>query len=148
MELTEIPISRIMHREFEHVTPETPLAIVFEKFSERGRHDLIVLEEDGSFVGVIMLTDILGCINPQMGIHAGRRAAGLLCMLRGADQTAGDLVTRSHIAIPDDSTVADALAHMARDQRPYLVVVNGEGVAVGCIELSDIIAFLRKGGHL
>jgi CBS-domain-containing membrane protein len=148
MEPAEIPISRIMHREYEHVAPATPLAEVLAKFSERGRHDLIVLEEDGTFVGVIMLIDILGCINPQMGIRGGRRSAGLLCMLRGADQTAGDLVTRSHIAIPADATVGGALTHMARDQHPYLVVVDAAGKAVGCIELADIIAFLLEAGHL
>ncbi|RXE55937.1 hypothetical protein ABH15_06945 [Methanoculleus taiwanensis] len=152
MEPGEIPIRQLMHREFEHVTPDTPVAVVLEKFSERGRHDLIVLDENGGFVGVILLTDILGCVVPRLGIRAKKRSAALpsdlLCMMRGGDQRAGDLATRSHIAIPDHATVADALGHMARDRHPYLVVVDAAGAAEGCIEISDIIAFLRKDGHL
>ncbi len=152
MEPGDTPIRQIMHREFLHVTPETPVSVVLEKFSERGRHDLIVLDEGGGFVGVILLTEILGCVVPRLGIRAKKRSVALpsdlLCMMRGGDQIAGDFATRSHIAIPEDATVSDALAHMARDRHPYLVVVDAAGKAVGCIELADIIAFLLKGGHL
>ena len=152
MEPIDIPVVRIMHRDYEHVTPATPVFGVMEKFSERGRHDLIVLEEDGTFVGVIMLTDVLGCLMPHLGVRPGRKMAGMpsgiLCMLRGSEQAAGDLVTRTHITISPDATVGEALVHMARDQHPYLVVVDDAGRAVGCVELADIIATLRKDGHL
>jgi len=152
MEPIDIPIARIMHREYEHVTPATPLFEVMEKFSERGRHDLIVLEEDGTFVGVIMLTDILGCLMPHLGVRPGRKMSGMpsgiLCMLLGSEQAAGDLVTKTNIHIPPDATIGDALVRMARDQHPYLVVVDGAGKAIGCVELADIIATLRQGGHL
>jgi CBS-domain-containing membrane protein len=152
MEPAEIPIARIMHRDYEHVAPGTTLAEVLEKFSVRGRHDLIVLEEDGTFVGVIMITDVAGCLMPHLGVRPGRRMVGmpsrLLCMLRGSGQGVGELVTRIHLTIPPDATVGEALVHMVRDQHPYLVVVDDAGKAVGCVELADIIGTLLESGHL
>ncbi|MDD5420402.1 MAG: CBS domain-containing protein [Methanomicrobiaceae archaeon] len=146
MELSRVPVTEIMRREFEHVLPETPLDIVLEKFSERGRHGLIVLDDAGRFAGVILLTDLLSCINPHIGIPSRRRGHGIMCILRGSEQMAGDLVTRPHLAIPQTATLEDALGHMAQDQHPYLVVTDDAGIALGCLELSDIILFLRESG--
>jgi len=148
METGPVPITRIMRMDFERVRENDPLSLVFDRFADQGKHELIVVDDGGRFAGVIMLIDVLGCINPHMGIPSGRKTAGLLCMLEGSNQTAGDLATKPHIAIPETSTVDGALAHMARDKHPYLVVVDRKGVALGCIELSDIISFLRKTGRL
>ncbi|TAJ44163.1 CBS domain-containing protein [Methanofollis fontis] len=148
MEPGEIPIKLVMSQEIVTIGPDTPLPEVFERFSEKGCTDLIVAAPDGQFLGFITALDLLASVGPVIGVRTLKKTTCIDCLLKRDTTTAADIMTRSHIALSDDSTLRDAMEAMERYRYPVLIVVDERGAAVGRLEVCMIISHLRVAGHL
>ncbi len=144
LELEDIGIVEIMHPEFTSVHPDTPIAGIFQSFAQRGCQDIIVCDEGGKFLGIITKLDLLAAISPGVGVRSRRKMGCLECILKSGAKSAGEVMSRGHITVPQDASVAQAMVAMEKYRHPDVIVVDGEGVAVGIVEMCDIIAFLIR----
>jgi CBS domain-containing protein len=144
LELEEIPLVDIMHAEFASMHPDTPIADIFQSFARRGCMDIIVCDENGKFLGIITKLDLLAAIGPGMGVRSRRKTGCLECIIKSGAKTAGEVMSREHITVARDASVAQAMVAMEKFRHPDVIVVDEEGVAVGVVEMCDIIAFLIR----
>ena len=141
-------ITEIMWEDFPRVHPSTPVAEIYRSFTRRGCFDIIVCDDDCRFLGIITRMDLLSGITPGMGIRSRRKLGCLECLHKSAARHAGDLMTRSHVTVSDTATVAETLLAMEKNRHPDVIVVNDEGIALGLVEMCDIIAFLVREGQV
>lgn len=147
MELGDESVSKIMNMEVELVHEDTPIDDVLRNCSERRTTDIIVVDSDERYLGMVTAFEILSYINPFMGIHTGRKTMGHSLVL-GHCPVVGDLMTRSHATIKEKSTLQNALRHMRKDHHRYLVVLDGEGKVIGRLDLCDILNILLEEGAI
>lgn len=144
----DTPITEIMQEDFARVHPETPVADIYQSFTRRGCVDIIVCDEECRFLGIITRMDLLSAITPGMGIRSRRKLGCLECLHKSAAKHASELMTRSHVTVPNSATVAETLQAMEKNRHPDVLVVNDDGIALGLVEMCDIIAFLVREGHI
>lgn len=144
----DTPIIEIMQTDFARVHPETPVAEIYRSFTRRGCVDIIVCDEECRFLGIITRMDLLSGITPGMGIRSRRKLGCLECLHKSAARHAGDLMTRSHVTVPAFATIAETLLAMEKNRHPDVIVVNDDGIALGLVEMCDIVAFLVREGQL
>ncbi|WP_342676818.1 CBS domain-containing protein [Methanofollis sp. UBA420] len=148
MQPTDIPVTAVMAEVVTTIGPDTPLPEVFERFAAPGCTDLVVAGEDNRFLGFITALDLLAAVGPVVGVRSRKKTACLECLLRRDATAAADIMTRSHITVPAAATLREAMEAMERYRYPVLIVVDGDGVAVGRLEVCMIVAHLRVAGHL
>jgi predicted transcriptional regulator len=146
--IEETPVNAIMHTEFVRVHPDTPIAEISQSFSRWECGDIIVIDDDGRFAGIITRLDLLASITPGMGIRSRKKMGCLECLHQSAANRAAEVMSRSHITIPESATIADALVFMEKIRHPNIIVVNRDGRAVGLIDMCDIIAYLVEKGAI
>ncbi|MBN1194611.1 MAG: CBS domain-containing protein [Methanomicrobiaceae archaeon] len=145
-EIAATPLRAIMHTDFERVHPDTPLADIYRLFAVRGRTDVIIIDDDRHFVGMITDLDLLSGISPGVGVRSRRKLGCVECMIRSRATRAGEIMTRGHITLPDTVSIEKAMVSMEKNRHPDVVVVDEAGVAVGVVEMCDIITyFIEKG---
>jgi len=144
----DTPITEIMQKDFSRVHPETPVAEIYRSFTRRGCVDIIVCDDECRFLGIITRMDLLSAITPGMGVRSRRKLGCLECLHKSAARHAEELMTRSHVTVPDSATVAETLLAMEKNRHPDVIVVNDEGIALGLVEMCDIIAFLVREGQI
>lgn len=142
------PITEIMQVDFARVHPETPVAEIYRSFTRKGCFDIIVCDEDCRFLGIITPMDLLSAITPGMGVRSRRKLGCLECLHKSAALHASELMTRSHVIIPDSATIAETLQAMEKNRHPDVIVVDDKGISIGLVEMCDIIAFLVRKGEL
>ncbi|KAF1078528.1 CBS domain-containing protein [Methanogenium sp. MK-MG] len=147
-DLEDTLITEIMQTDFARVHPETPVADIYRSFTRKGCFDIIVCDEECRFLGIITRMDLLSSITPGMGIRSRRRLGCLECLHKSAARHAGELMTRSHVTVPDTATIAETLVAMEKNRHPDVIVIDGDGVAVGLVEMCDIIRFLVQEGEI
>jgi CBS domain-containing protein len=148
LELEEIPIVDIMHADFTSMHPDTPIADIFQSFARRGCEDIIVCDEAGKFLGIITKLDLLSAISPGVGVRSRKKMGCLECIVKSGAKTAGEVMSRRHITVPQDASVAQAMVAMEKYRHPDVIVVDEEGVAVGIVEMCDVIAFFIRNDAL
>ncbi|KQC03725.1 MAG: hypothetical protein APR53_04625 [Methanoculleus sp. SDB] len=145
-EIAATSLRAIMHTDFERVHPDTSLADIYRLFAVRGRSDVIVIDDDGHFVGMITELDLLSAVSPGVGVRSRRKLGCVECMIRSRATRAGEIMTRGHITLPDTVSIERAMVSMEKNRHPDVVVLDEAGVAVGVVEMCDIIAyFIEKG---
>jgi len=148
LNIEDTPIQEIMQTDFARVHQETPVADIYRSFTGRGCDDIIVCDKDNRFLGIITRMDLLSGITPGMGIRSRRKPGCLECIHKSAALHAGDLMTRSHVTVPVSATIAETLQAMEKNRHPDVIVVDERGIAVGLVEMCDIIAFLVRKGEI
>jgi CBS-domain-containing membrane protein len=148
MDLEETPVTEIMQTVFERVHPATPIADIYASFSQRGCCDVIVCDDDGHFLGIITEMDLLSAISPGVGIRGRRKMGCLQCFIKSGVKHAREVMSREHISIKSTASVADAMIQMEKNRHPDVIVIDAQGVALGLIEMCDIISFLIRAGTL
>jgi CBS domain-containing protein len=148
LEVKETPVREIMHTGFDRVHPDTPIAEIYQSFSRRGCADIVVCDEEGHFQGMITKMDLLWSISPGVGVRSRRKTGCLECIIRSGSMRAGQIMSRSHIAIADSTTIAAALVSMEKNRHPDVIVIDENSVAVGIVEICDILAFFIGEGVL
>ncbi len=63
-----IVASEIMSTDYKTISPDARLSEAYEKMTKEKRHVLTVVEEDGTFVGVLGLFDIIYALFQEKGI--------------------------------------------------------------------------------
>jgi CBS domain-containing protein len=147
-EVTEIPLTGVINPEFDTILPETPLESIFAQFAEQRCDDLVVVDPEGRFLGVIAALDLLATVGPIVGLRSMKRSSCIECLVKTGISTAADVMRRGHITIAKDRTVGDAIRIMEKNRHPYLFAIEGDGKVIGKIAVCDIIAHLRVVGHL
>jgi predicted transcriptional regulator len=140
--IEKTPIVELMRTDFPRVHPETPISEIFRSFAQKGCADVIVIDDAGKFLGIITRLDLLSSITPGMGIRSRRKMGCVACILMSAARHAREVMSRGHITVPDTYTLGDTLVFMEKARHPDVIVVNTNGIAIGHVEMCDIIAFL------
>lgn len=148
MEAGQTPVRNIMHRDFDRVRPATPLSGIYRIFAQRGRPDIIVTDDDGRFLGLVTELDLLRAISPGLGVRTRRKTGCIECLVANTDRRAADIMSWTHITVPLTATVEQAMVRMEKNRHPDVIVVEDDGVAIGVVEMCDIIAFLLDSGAL
>jgi predicted transcriptional regulator len=141
MEIGEETVSSIMNRNVELIHEGSPIDDVLRGCSERRIIDLIVVDSDDRYMGMVTAFEILSYINPFMGIHSGRKTMGHTLVM-GQCPEARDLMTRAHLTVREDTTLEEALRHMRKDHHRYLVVLDDDDRVIGRLDLCDIVSLL------
>lgn len=90
----------------------------------------VVLDEDGSPLGVITAEEARRALAPREGRYQQR------------PEFVDELPLRPALAIPEGAPVAEAAAQLAREGAAHLVVLSVEGAVVGAISALDLLAGL------
>ncbi|KQC09873.1 MAG: hypothetical protein APR55_02645 [Methanolinea sp. SDB] len=143
-----IVVRDIMSDITDRIPPQMPINRILHEFSTLKCADLVVVDEDGKFLGVVSPFDLVNHVNPSMGVRSGKKAPCIECMMRGDALVAEDLMSRSHMTVTDETPVVEALRLLERYRQPDLVVIDEEGIAIGMLGICSIISHLRLVGHL
>lgn len=124
------------------IRPDTPVAEVFLKFSHPDVHQLLVIGEDKTVAGVITTRDVIEAITPGAGTLKSHQISGLDRLLKSTATTARDLVSSKPHTIPSTATLLEALREMEHASASSLIITDRTNMAIGCIDLAGILAFL------
>lgn len=125
------------------VHPDTPVTRVLEQFSRTG-HPMLVVGTDGSFAGVITPGDLISVISPGNGPKKRYIISGLDRFLKSTAQNARDLMSDEPLTVPATARISDALQAMEHGHATSVILLDEKNMAVGCVELSGIIAYLIR----
>lgn len=106
------------------VTPDMPLSELARLFQETAHHGFVVLEDDGTFCGVVTLSDLERALDsPQAGARVG------------------DICTREVVTAYPDETLDDALRHFGALDVGRIPVVDRRQPRrlVGALRRGDIV---------
>lgn len=138
------PVTAAMTKCPLSILPDAPLFEVLEQFSRQSNHPLIVIDPDGTLSGVITPMDLISALTPGAGFRGRHQISGLDRFLKSTAKNARDLMSDEPITVNENATISDALRTMEHAHSSSVIIVNDKKVAVGCIELADIIAYLHR----
>lgn len=147
-DITMIVARDIMSRDFARVAPDTPLADIITRFSGKDCPDLVVTDQNGIFRGVITPFDLMTHLNPIIGVRSRRKVSCIECMIMGDASVAGDIMTRGHLTVREETPIVEVLRLLEKYHHPDLFVIDDSGVALGVVSICGIISHLRIIGHL
>ncbi len=147
-EVTEISLTEVMYPIVDTIPPDTPLESIFTLFAEDRCDDLVVVDPQGRFLGVITALDLLAAVGPIVGVRSMKRSSCIECLVKTGISTAADVMKRGHITISRERTIGDAIRIMEKNRHPDLFVIDEGERVIGKIAVCDIIAHLRVVGHL
>jgi len=146
--IKDIIVRDIMSGDFDRIPPQMPIDRILHELSSRKCADLVVVDDDGTFLGVVSPFDLVDHVNPAMGVRSGKKAPCIECLMRGDALVAEDLMSRGHVTVTEETPVVEALRLLEKYRHPDLVVIDREGIAVGVLGICSIISHLRLVGHL
>jgi CBS domain containing-hemolysin-like protein len=126
------------------ILPDAPLSDVFDRFSRQSNHPLIVIDKDGTVSGVITPVDLIAAITPLSGFRGRHHISGLDRFLKSTARTAHDLMSEETLLVHEKATISDVLRRMEHAHATSVIIVDAAKKPVGCVELSDIIAYLHR----
>ncbi len=137
------PVTAVMTRCPLPVHPDTPIFRVLEQFSH-SNHPVIVVDSDGTLAGVITSMDIISALTPGEGFGSRHQISELDRFLKSTAHNARDLMSDEPLTVPEDAKICEALQAMEHGHSSSVILLNEKNIAVGCIELADIIAYLYR----
>ena len=126
------------------VQRDDDLATVVEKMLEGGYHRLIVIGPEGKAIGLISDSDLVARIQP-----ANRR--GVLAALAGngkppsSDATAEELMSPGVLTAKPETPLIEAAKMMMKEQRKWLVVVDGLDRPLGLVDRHILLRAMTSG---
>ena len=133
-----------MNRNFPKVHPDTPIDEIYRLFSKEWCTDLIVIDDQDHFTGIIHKLELLFSVSPGVGVRSRRKSSSLTHIIRSTATCAKELMTNDHITIADNASVTDAIIAMEKNRHPDLIVIDKNGIATGIVQVNDIIKFLLE----
>jgi CBS domain-containing protein len=137
-------IADVMDRKAARIHRDSPMALAAELLVLSQASDLAVIDEQGSFLGVLSEGDLLRALMPDVGEDvespASLRRAFANFLDAGpayADQPIGRLVIHSSITLRSDDELLKAATVMVDRQIRRLPVVD-DGRFVGSVSRADI----------
>jgi len=140
--LRAISVGEIMSRTLERVSPETPLEVCMARMTASGCRDLCVTDSAGRFLGVITPHDILSHMITEIGVGSRKKTYHLGSILSGAPAVAEDIMSRRHIAVHEGTPLSEALRLLEKHHHPDIIVVSGEEVLLGVVEVCSVLKYL------
>jgi CBS domain-containing protein len=145
-------IGDIMDRRAARISIDAPLSLAAELLVLSRASDLVVVDENGHYVGVLAEGDLLRTIMPDfeglMESGASLQQAYAIFLQSGreyADQPIRRLVIKKSITVAPDDELLKAATVMVTKQIRRLAVVDGERL-VGTVSRADICwALLSEG---
>ncbi|MFO0668392.1 MAG: CBS domain-containing protein [Polyangiaceae bacterium] len=119
-----VRVGEVMTRVVTCVTPTTAVEAVRAMLVESGATCAPVVSADGALLGIITPSELL---------PAARAGA-----------TAGDVMSRATLGIPEDAPLAHAMATMAQAAVLALPVLAGDGAVVGTIGSIEALRFFAR----
>jgi CBS domain-containing protein len=147
-DIHSIVTGELMSSDFTLVATDTPIDEILTLVSGKSCPDLLVIDQEGIFRGVITPFDLMMHLNPVIGVRTRRKAPCIECMITGNALTAEDIMSRGHLSARKETPVVEVLRLLEKYHHPNLVVVDERGKPVGVIGICGIIAHLRIVGHL
>ncbi|MDH7593949.1 MAG: CBS domain-containing protein [Methanomicrobiales archaeon] len=147
-ELSERPLTLLMRQDLNTVPPDMPLVMVFTRFLSAGCEDLVVIDAEGRFLGVITALDLIATVGPTAGVRSRRRGTCIECLVQQGKITARDVMGRHHITISAEGTVGEAIRLMERNRYGDLFILDDDGRVTGRISACDIIGHFCRGCDL
>jgi len=144
MKIKTTLVREIMNSNFRKVHPDTPIDEIYRLFSKEGCTDLIVIDEQDHFTGIIHELELLYSVSPRVGVRSRRKSTSVTHIIRSTASCAKELITKDHITIPDNTSVADAIIAMEKNRHPDLIVIDKNGIVTGIVQVNDIIKFLME----
>jgi CBS domain-containing protein len=136
------------------VRPDASLDIVLDVLIERGFGGAPVVEGDGTPIGVISRTDILGerllptaeTIGPEpVAGHDRSTASRAPASDRAAQRiTVADAMTRVAFTVSEGAPISEAAKVMVRRGVHRVVVVSEDGCVAGIVTTSDIVRWVAQ----
>jgi CBS domain-containing protein len=145
MKMEKEPVTRVMDHDVDLVHQDTTVDEALRICSEKKTTDLVVVDSEDRYLGMITAFEILSYINPFMGIHHGGKTMGHPLVI-DRSPLISDLMTNIHLTTSEGTTVWKALKHMERDHHRFLVVVDGENRVLGRFDLCNTLELLMEGG--
>lgn len=130
--LEKTKVSDVMTRGVITVDINTPFKEVIKIMSENRIHAVVVVNNDGEFMGVISSYDIIKTLNE---------------VENPLSLTAEDIMTPKPISIDGDQNLKDAIEVMINKKVHRVLIISkhmGKLIPVGILSITDIIKFLSE----
>jgi len=144
MKIETTPVREIMNPNFPKVHLETPIDEIYRLFSKEWCTDFVVIDDQDHFTGIIHKLELLYSVSPGVGVRSRRKSSSVTHIIRNSPTCAREVMTKVHITIPDNASVADAIITMEKNRHPDLIVIDKNGIAAGIVRVNDIIKFLLE----
>jgi predicted transcriptional regulator len=144
------PVAHVMEPMTRTIDLRTDLLAALRSFVDHGVHALAVTGDNGEPVGVLSKTDVLGelCEEPSSGRgfrRAAARAAPAELEAR-AELRVHDIMTPLTVAVSELTSLAHAIAVMARSGVHPVPVVASDGSVSGVLSSADVLRWLARNG--
>lgn len=137
-------IADVMDRRAARISLDAPMSLAAELLVSSRASDLMVVDGDGSYVGVLAEGDLLHAVMPDFeGLAesgASLQDAFRIFLENGrhySDQPIGRLVIRESVTVAPDDELLKAATVMITKQIRRLAVVEGERL-VGTVSRADV----------
>lgn len=147
-DINAIVTGDLMSSDFTRVATDTTIDEILALVSRKSCRDLLVIDQEGVFRGVITPFDLMMHLNPVIGVRSRKKAPCIECMITGNALIAEDIMSRGHVTARKETPVIEVLRLLEKYHHPDLVVVDEQGKPLGLIGICGIIAHLRIVGHL
>lgn len=135
----DTPISRIMTRKPETVTPTDTMEVVRLIFEKHGFHHIPVVD-DGKLVGLVSYTDYLQLIRSvfdnKQEIRANEKVLNAVVVK--------DVMTKSLLCLSADDSTETALRLFKANQFHSLPVIDDKNRLVGIVTTYDLMRVLES----
>jgi CBS domain-containing protein len=136
----ELMVRDLMSRDFQTVSPDTPLSEALHLMVRHRRRGLPVVSDNGEVLGVVTDQEVLQQFLPQV-LGAAPLADGGQPPVEDVDVR--DVMQRTVMCLSEDELVSDVLGSMLSESVTQFPVVK-EGKLVGFLSRTDIIVKLLE----
>ena len=138
-----LTVRQVMYTGLPVVQTNSDLESIVAALVENNMRRLIVVDSDNRPIGLISDSDVVNRVQ-------SRERGGVLRALRGAPApasgvTAQDLMSPNVLTSNEDTPIVDAAQQMLAQHRKWLVVVDGEGKALGLVDRQILLRALASG---
>jgi len=133
-------VGEVMDRHLPAVPEDADLPEVMAAMTAAGGSKrVIVIDDAGRPLGLISDGDLVARVRPESRSGLLRALARRGRPPADADLTARQLMSAGVLAVPPEAPIADAIQRALAHRRKRLVVVDGEGRAIGIVDRRDLL---------
>ncbi|MBK6462516.1 MAG: CBS domain-containing protein [Myxococcales bacterium] len=139
-------VGEVMRRDVVAVTADVDLVTVSQRLVDGAAGCVVVVDAKRAVLGLISKTDALRerAERGDAGQAAPRELGRGFHVADVGQSTAGDVMVRAPLCLPEDARLSHAIGLMATDRLAHLPVVDADGVLVGVLDSDDVLAWFAK----
>ena len=144
------PVAQVMEPMTSKIDLRADLLTALRFFVDQGVHSVAVAGDGGEPVGVVSKTDVLGelCEEPG-GVHGWQLSARTETAAEREARPAlriHDIMTPLTVAVNESTSLAHAIAVMARSGVHPVPVIAADGRVTGILSSADVLRWLARNG--